>query len=327
MASIRKARGKWLAEVRIKGHYASKTFYSKSDAHDWATDKERELGKHKGAPNNKTFGDALQRFHDEVSPTRKGAKWEQTRINKLLRDPLASIPIAKLERDDFQDWIDRQTNAPGTVLRELNLIKAVLREARVRWRWISEDTVAITRDLRKPKPPPHRDRRISDAEVAMILRSLGYREGATPATASEKLGAAFLFALETAMRMGEIWALTWENVHINERYVRLPETKNGHARNVPLSSRAVAILRQLGESDTGRVFNTSQAKAGAMFRAAVIECGIENLTFHDTRHEAITRLARKLEVLDLARMVGHRDIKSLMTYYNATASEIARKLD
>jgi len=54
---------------------------------------------------------------------------------------------------------------------------------------------------------------------------------------------------------------------------------------------------------------------------------IKDLTFHDTRHEAITRLAKKLDVLDLARMVGHRDIKQLLTYYNKSAKEIASQLD
>ena len=54
---------------------------------------------------------------------------------------------------------------------------------------------------------------------------------------------------------------------------------------------------------------------------------IEDLTFHDSRHEACTRLARKIDVLDLARMIGHRDLRSLMTYYNPSASEIADRLD
>ena len=55
-------------------------------------------------------------------------------------------------------------------------------------------------------------------------------------------------------------------------------------------------------------------------------CQITDLHFHDTRHEACTRLARKLEVLDLARMIGHKDLRSLMIYYNATASELQRGL-
>ena len=64
-----------------------------------------------------------------------------------------------------------------------------------------------------------------------------------------------------------------------------------------------------------------------LYKRAVDRTEIEDLTFHDTRHEAIARLADKLDVLDLARMVGHRDIKQLMTYYNKSAAELASLLD
>ena len=65
----------------------------------------------------------------------------------------------------------------------------------------------------------------------------------------------------------------------------------------------------------------------ALFRKYRDKAGIDNLHFHDTRHEAVTRLAKKLDVLDLARMIGHRNLKTLMVYYNATAEELAQKLD
>ncbi len=64
-----------------------------------------------------------------------------------------------------------------------------------------------------------------------------------------------------------------------------------------------------------------------IFRRALQLAKIEGLTFHDTRHEAITRLAKKLQILDLARAIGHRDPRSLMVYFNATAEEIAEQLD
>ena len=53
---------------------------------------------------------------------------------------------------------------------------------------------------------------------------------------------------------------------------------------------------------------------------------VHDLHFHDTRYEAVTRLSKKLEVLELARVIGHNDIKSLMIYYNATIDELADKL-
>ena len=128
------------------------------------------------------------------------------------------------------------------------------------------------------------------------------------------------------MRQGEIWGLDWAQVNLAGRYVTLLDTKNGMRRDVPLSKRAGALLEIMPQRE-GKVFDTSQNGAAHLFRRAVKAAGIENLTFHDSRHEAITRLARKLQVLDLARMVGHKNIQTLMIYYNATASEIANRLD
>ena len=140
------------------------------------------------------------------------------------------------------------------------------------------------------------------------------------------MGAAFLFAIETAMRAGEIIKLTWDKVDLEKRVARLTETKNGTSRNVPLSTEAVRIIKQL-PSDADTCFDLTSPILDALFRKAKARAMIENMHFHDTRHEAITRLAKKLDVLDLARMVGHRDLRMLMVYYNATAEELAKRLD
>jgi integrase len=75
------------------------------------------------------------------------------------------------------------------------------------------------------------------------------------------------------------------------------------------------------------VFGLASGVLSSLFKRGTERAGVAGLTFHDSRHEAITRLAKKLDVLKLARMVGHRDIKQLMTYYNETAAEIALQLD
>ncbi len=53
---------------------------------------------------------------------------------------------------------------------------------------------------------------------------------------------------------------------------------------------------------------------------------MKDLHFHDLRHLAITRLAKKLPILDLARMVGHKDLRMLQIYYNESAEAIAQML-
>lgn len=94
---------------------------------------------------------------------------------------------------------------------------------------------------------------------------------------------------------------------------------------MPLSKRALELRALLPPGDS--VFGLSSSSLDALFRKAKATTGVENLTFHDTRHEAITRLARKLNVLDLARMVGHRDLKMLQVYYNESAEDITGRLD
>jgi integrase len=137
---------------------------------------------------------------------------------------------------------------------------------------------------------------------------------------------ALLLAFETGMRAGELLGLTWAGVHLEERYVNLVETKNGDLREVPLSTRAVELLQLLRGVDRVRVFTVTAASRDALFRKARDACKIEGLHFHDSRANAITDLSKKLEVLELARMIGHRDIKNLMIYYRKSSTEISNKL-
>jgi integrase len=152
---------------------------------------------------------------------------------------------------------------------------------------------------------------------------------------------AFLLALETGMRAGEIINLTWDRVYLDERYVRLQseymdigggrtaltaKTKNGDSRDVPLSRTAVQLLSSLPRGEA-TCFDLKSAVCDTLFRKARDRCGIKNLHFHDSRATALTRLAKRLHVLELARMIGHRNPSSLMIYYRESASSLAEKLD
>jgi integrase len=323
MASIRKRGKKWTAEVRTKGVCRSKTFLTRAEAMRWSLDFEQQIGKNPGISLSHSFREAMQRYAREVSPSRKGAHWEQIRLLKLERDPIADIMLPDLRREDIEAWIKRQTTSSGSINRELNMIGSVLREARVQWKWMAENPML---DLKRPKLPPARDRLIDDAELERLLLALEYDETVPVKTMRQEIAVAFLLALESAMRQGELWGLDWSRIYLDRKFVTLPDTKNGMRRDVALSARAVTLFGRLSPKTSGPVFRCSQGTASTVFRRAVIMAGLDNLTFHDSRHTAITRLARKLDVLDLARMVGHRDIRSLMIYYNASAEDIAGRL-
>ncbi len=315
----RQSSGKITVEICVAGIRKSKTFDTKTKAKMWAIEEESLLRKQAGGVSHThTLGDIFDRYAEEVSNNKKGARWEIVRLNKFKSYPLAGIKLADLKREDFERWIDsRRDVKPSTINRELNLMSHCLTQAR-RWRLMSANPLT---DLKRPKNPPHRDRLISQAERDLILHALNYSEESPPIQHQQKVALAFLFALETAMRANEICGIRKE--HIQGRTVFLPETKNGTSRYVPLSSEALRLLDRLESNG----FELKSGSLSTTFRKAVIRAGIPNLTFHDTRHQAITALAKKLGVLDLARMVGHRDIKQLMTYFNKSAEDLAQQLD
>ena len=132
------------------------------------------------------------------------------------------------------------------------------------------------------------------------------------------------------MRAGEICGLTWDNVNFDERTAYLPLTKNGSSRKVPLSKKAIAILERLKEEvgNTGTCFQIESKSLDATFRKLKKMAMCEHLHFHDTRREALTRLAKKVDVMTLAKISGHKDIRILQNvYYAPNMGEVAELLD
>ncbi|MDR0934112.1 MAG: site-specific integrase [Burkholderiaceae bacterium] len=325
MASYTKRGKSWRATVARQGVRKTATFPTRAEAIAWATREEADIlaGKRGSLP-DKTFGELLERYAGTVSVKKRGAAWERSRIAALCRDDLAKLSVREIGPRHFASWRDEKLKqlSPASVNRYMNILSHVCRIAINEWQWLKEDPM---RGVARPPPTRPRDRRISLGEIRRLIAVSGYEPDRPPETALARTIAVFLFALETAMRSGEIVNMRWRDVDIGRRVVTLPETKNGTRREVPLSTEAVRILLQMSRQEE-RVFRITSSNLGSVFQKLKARAGIEDLHFHDTRHEAITRLARKLDVLDLARMVGHKDPKMLMIYYNATAEELAKRL-
>ena len=146
--------------------------------------------------------------------------------------------------------------------------------------------------------------------------------------AAARVGAAMLFAVETAMRAGEICGLTWGEIGPEQKTAHLPMTKNGNARTVPLSIEARRILTQIPrEPGNDSVFRLKASQVDALFRKAKARALIDDLHFHDSRREALSRLSKKVDVMELAKISGHRDLRILLTvYYAPSISELADKI-
>lgn len=323
MASIRKQKVGWRAEVCVNGVRESATRDTKQEAEAWAAMRAAELRGGVAAVVAKyTVRDVFLRYQREVSPTKRGARWEMLRIDTFLESPLAAVPLPDLAPAHVAAWRDSRLASvkSSTVNRDLNVISNAFEVARREWGWLQINPCS---GVRRPKDPPPRDRRISDREIEMVRLALNFPDDGPARSVMQRVAVAFLFAIETAMRLGEICNLT--PADIVGPVAALRETKNGRSRQVPLSSRALELISMVEGVENGLVFGMSSEAAGAMFRKCVSPV-IHDLTFHDTRHEAITRLADRLDVLDLARMVGHTNLKMLMVYYNRSALELAGRL-
>lgn len=202
--------------------------------------------------------------------------------------------------------------------REMTILRHILETARRDWGLIDKSPA---KDVKKPKEPPARDRVITQTEIDKMLEALAYSDDEPIIYKQQIVAIAFLFAIETGMRAGELLSLTPEK--INGRTARLDMTKNGLGRDVPLSKRALELYGKL----PGGVFGMTGAQLDALFRKARTKAGLTGFTFHDTRHLAVIRLSKKLDVLDLARMIGHTNLNQLRTYYNRGADDIAGDLD
>lgn len=317
MASIRKHGNGYRAEVARRGVRRSKSFPSKQAARDWAAAEEYKILNGDKIASRTLFRDVLQRYADEVSPSKRGERWEVIRLAKIGRDAIAQIAIGDLKPGDMADWRDRRLAdvSAESVRREMNLLGAVLTQARREWGMISLNPMA---EVRKPPKGRARTRRPQDKE----MERLAYVAGDNLNQARARSFQAFLFAIETGMRAGELLSLRSSTIDIDAGVASLLDTKNGDARDVPLSLEA----RRIWQSLPGDGFELTSRSLDANWRRLTSKAAVEDLHFHDSRHEAITRLAKRLEVLDLARMVGHKDLKRLLDYYNESPSDIAKKL-
>jgi integrase len=204
MATFRKRNNSWRAEVYKNGKRKSASFDTKAQAKAWAAKVESEIdAENLETPdeNNKTVADAFERYVNEVSVDKKGVRYERIKLKAFSRDHLATIKLSELMPSDLADWRDSRLKkvSGSSVNRELNLISAVLGTAKREWGWLAANPVS---EIRRPKNPKPRDRRISEREIQQILDALDYND--TVNSKSSLLAVYFLLAIETAMRLRNV---------------------------------------------------------------------------------------------------------------------------
>jgi integrase len=139
-----------------------------------------------------------------------------------------------------------------------------------------------------------------------------------------------ILAIETAMRRGEMLDLQWQHVDLVRCVAHLPLTKNGDSRDIPLSRRAIAILKGLKADkgrDAERVFPVTGNSIRLAFEHLRVRAGMKDFHFHDLRHEGITRLfERGLNIVEVSAISGHRELKMLQRYTHLRAVDLVSRL-
>lgn len=337
MATFTQRSGKWRAQIRLRGVVKSATFERYQDAKAWASREEsRILDNIQGnAPRNMVFADIVTRYLNEVTPSKRGSREENYRIKRVLSTDIAGVPLTELKPNHFAQWRDdrlKQVSA-DSVIRELTTLSAICEHAMKEWGLLHENPV---RKISKPKHAKARTRRPTNQEIDDICKALLWVSNRDtnshtelkPTLAVQRVALATLFAIETAMRAGEICGLLWDDIDTQRRIATLRMTKNGDSREVPLSTHALEIIELLRGVDEQSVFAVDAKSLDVLFRRARDKCEIKDLHFHDTRREALTRMSKKVPVEVLAKISGHRDLRILLNvYYRPDMADIASMLD
>ena len=311
MASFRKRNGLWQVQVRsIHAGATSKSFHRKSDAERWATQQEALMQTGQWArekPSDYSLKEMMERYLAEVTPTKRGKDAETRRLKRLLSEkPLMSVRLDKAEPHTFATFRDQRIKDGVRACQyDLVLLRHAWNVARIEWGWPLGDNPLTL--IRMPKNSPPRERRLKAGEYGSL-------EEAAKASRSWYLWPIIVIAIETGMRRGEILGLRWEHIDEEKKTAFLPMTKNGSSRRVPLSDKVFEMLLSI-KTNNDFPFPTTDIAFRQAWDRLRQRADITDLTFHDLRHEAISRLFESgLKIHEVMAISGHKTASQLFRY-------------
>jgi integrase len=309
MAYIRKYRDKWRAEIERNGIRSSKVCETKREAQAWALEQEG-LAKRARAGGNKTFGEAVAKYKEDVSSKKDGQTWEVRRLDVMARHFGIETPLLEIDTPQIAEWRDTRlkTVTASTVVRESNLLRNLFNLARREWKWMDHEPFS---GVKLPKENAPRHQVWTWPLIKRVLRA--NRTGKTA-----EMQAAFHIALRTGMRLAEVLASP-DNFDRQRKVVTL-KTKTEARAQIPIGRIAAKLLHR-------PPFTVGPNEGSVLFSKLCRELLIEGLTFHDTRGTALTHLSKKVDVLTLAKISRHKDLSLLSNvYYRETADQIASRI-
>ena len=274
---------------------------------------------------NITVDELIKRYAKEVVPQFKGSNPAKYRCNTLRR-MLGQVRVAELTPAILASYRDERlkTIQPNSLRREFGLLSSAINTAVIDWGIpIRSNPIQL---VRVPKFDDRRDRRLEDGEEERLLD-----------TAPSQYQRYIVLALETAMRRSELLRMRKSHIDFGKRTLLIPVTKNGKARTIPLSTRAIkAIKDQLQlfsdpnvisfERDP-LIFTFSLRMFRRTFDRIREELDMKDWRPHDMRHEATSRLfERGFSIMEVASITGHEDLKMLKRYTHIRPETLVERL-
>jgi integrase len=333
MATYQKRGERWRAIVRKSGHRAlSKTFSTKTLARRWATEQERDIESAAFVDPKKlqsiTVGYLVDRFIDEFEP--KDSKLYSLRI---LKKGLGHLHLVELTPSDVVAYCKRRTSrdkvAPPTLTQDLGYLREVLTTTRTYWQIpYNGDPVGDARPVLNKLHLIGRSRERSRRPTQGELQRLRDHWNAKPLMQIPMVDI-MEFAVASAWRLGEICRVQWADLDTDARTIVIrdrkdPRIKFDNDQTVPVFDPMMAIIKRQPRTDAA-VFPYKTLSISTAFTKACQRLGIEDLRFHDLRHEGTSQLfERGYQIQEVALCTGHKDWKMLARYTQLQAKDLHR---
>ena len=325
----------WVADVRRKGHKSiSKSFPTKGKAQVWAREIEAQIDalqfKDARGLTGITVAQLIERYIQEIGGLTPFRYTKTATLNTWIKTH-GHLTLAELTADCLIEWTTRRAKdvTGATIAVDLAYLGVVLKTAKELWRLPVDDTITGTarrslKYLGVSAKSKHRERRPTTKEIDDIC--LFFTTKRKQKVPMEDL---ILFAIETAMRLGEILRLRWEDINHEDKTIIIkdrkhPTEKDGNDQEVPLLGTAYEIVMRQKKTDE-RIFPITEGTPSSLFPRACKELGIVDLRFHDLRHEGVSRFfEQKYSIEQVALLSGHRDWKMLARYTQVKAKDLHR---
>lgn len=315
MASILPHAKGWRVQLTVKGQRDSQVFVLKRDAQQWAARREIEM-RANNAVGGKLFPQAVARYKEEVSAKKKGAHWEDLRLDNMLAH-FGSVTMDSIRQPEIVGWRNKRLESVtgSTVQRERNLLRNLFLKAWKEWHWCNHNPFE---DVEMPSESDPRTALWGWRDIRAILKFLGYVQGQKPKTQYQQVALAFMIGLHTSLRASEILRVNSKSLNAQTRVIEV-KTKTMKLARVPITKRALKVCLLAD-------FTIDAVNLDALFRKAKKACMVGDFTFHDSRAFALTMLAARLDIKTLARISQHKNINMLMRYYREGAESIAARI-